>query len=61
MAKVIISLPDQFLKEVDKIAKRELRSRSELFREAIRVYLSVNKDVQIKYEPSLKNISRKAK
>ena len=38
MAKVMISIPDDFLKEVDKMARREHRSRSELLREALRQY-----------------------
>lgn len=34
-----ISLPQPLLKMADSLAKKELRSRSELFREAIRSYL----------------------
>lgn len=34
-----ISLPTKLLKLADEVAKTELRSRSELFREAIRSYL----------------------
>ena len=36
MAKVMISLPDDFLKKVDQVAKSQNRSRSELIREALR-------------------------
>lgn len=36
MAKVMISLPDEFLKKVDRTAKAQGRSRSELIREALR-------------------------
>lgn len=36
MAKIMISLPDDFLKKVDRTAKAEGRSRSELIREALR-------------------------
>ncbi len=36
---VNISLPTKLLKLADEVAKTELRSRSELFREAIRSYL----------------------
>ncbi|HTM10692.1 MAG TPA: ribbon-helix-helix protein, CopG family [Verrucomicrobiae bacterium] len=36
MAKVMISLPDDFLKKVDRAARAEGRSRSELIREALR-------------------------
>ena len=39
-AKVInISLPDDLLREVDDYAKEEHRTRSELFREAVRQYI----------------------
>ena len=34
-----LSLPSQLLKQIDQEAKMELRSRSELFREAARSYL----------------------
>ena len=37
--KVLVSFPDEFLKEVDHIAKEEHRSRSELLREAMRLYI----------------------
>ena len=37
--KVMVSFPDEFLKEVDHIAKEEHRSRSELLREAMRLYI----------------------
>jgi metal-responsive CopG/Arc/MetJ family transcriptional regulator len=36
MAKVMISLPDEFLKKVDRTAHAQGRSRSELIREALR-------------------------
>ena len=39
MAKVIISLPDALLKDADRVAKAQHRSRSELFREALRLVL----------------------
>ena len=37
--KVMVSLPPEFLSEVDRIARAEHRSRSELFREAMRLYM----------------------
>lgn len=37
--KVLISLPDKFLMEIDALADEEQRSRSELIREALRVYI----------------------
>jgi metal-responsive CopG/Arc/MetJ family transcriptional regulator len=40
MAKVMISLPQELLKEIDLAAKREHRSRSELIRETVRLYLA---------------------
>jgi CopG family transcriptional regulator/antitoxin EndoAI len=38
-ARVLISLPDKFLEEIDSIADEEQRSRSELIREALRNYI----------------------
>ncbi|MBI5649295.1 MAG: ribbon-helix-helix protein, CopG family [Chloroflexi bacterium] len=40
MAKVMITMPDEFLKQIDKAAAAEQRSRSELMREAMRAYLA---------------------
>ena len=40
MAKVMITMPDEFLKQIDKAAAAEHRSRSELMREAMRAYLA---------------------
>lgn len=37
---VTISLPPQLAKQVDRVARSEGRSRSELFREALRQYLA---------------------
>lgn len=39
--KVMVSFPDEFLVEVDRIAQEEHRSRSELVREAIRLYIEL--------------------
>ena len=36
MAKIMVSLPDDFLKKVDRTARAQGRSRSELIREALR-------------------------
>ncbi len=38
MAKVLISMPEKFLDEIDGVADNENRSRSELIREALRTY-----------------------
>lgn len=40
MAKIMISLPEEFLKKVDRAAKAQGRSRSELIREALRTVLA---------------------
>jgi CopG family transcriptional regulator/antitoxin EndoAI len=42
-AKVMISIPEEFLNEIDKAAAEENRSRSELLREAARLYLRTRK------------------
>ena len=43
MARVLISLPNLFLNKIDATAKKELRTRSELIREAVRIYLLQSK------------------
>ncbi len=42
MAKVLVSIPDKFLMQIDKLAITEQRTRSELVREALRSYLKRN-------------------
>jgi len=39
MARFVVTVPEEFLEEVDARAKAEHRSRSELVREALRSYL----------------------
>jgi len=39
MAKVLISMPNEFLERIDNIAASEQRTRSELIREALRGYI----------------------
>ena len=48
--KILVSLPQEFLDEVDHLAAEEHRSRSELIREALRAYLEVRqvRKLQIK-------------
>jgi Arc/MetJ-type ribon-helix-helix transcriptional regulator len=46
MAKVMVSFPTQFLKKVDRAARSQGRSRSELIREALRVTLGEGKAQQ---------------
>lgn len=40
MARVIITVPDDFLAQIDETARNEHRSRSELIREALRQYVT---------------------
>lgn len=39
MARVLISMPEEFLNKIDQVATGENRSRSELIREALRTYI----------------------
>lgn len=39
MARVLISMPEEFLSKIDEVADDENRSRSELIREALRTYI----------------------
>ena len=41
--KILVSLPEKFLEDVDRVAAEEHRSRSELIREALRAYLGAKK------------------
>lgn len=43
MARVLISMSNDFLNKVDDIASSEQRTRSELIREALREYIKRNK------------------
>ncbi len=42
MAKVLLSIPDKFLTQIDEVAENEQRTRSELIREALRTYMKRN-------------------
>lgn len=42
MARVLISMPERFLTEIDQVAGNENRTRSELIREALRTYMYRN-------------------
>ncbi|MDR1168275.1 MAG: ribbon-helix-helix domain-containing protein [Heliobacteriaceae bacterium] len=42
MARVLISMPEKFLDEIDALAEDENRTRSELIREALRTYIHRN-------------------
>ena len=39
MAKILVTMPDKFLNQVDGLANNEQRTRSELIREALRNYM----------------------
>jgi metal-responsive CopG/Arc/MetJ family transcriptional regulator len=41
--KVMLSMSEEFLTEIDNVAEEEKRSRSELIREAVRFYLRIRK------------------
>ena len=43
VTKVMVSFPSEFLVEVDRIAREEHRSRSELLREAMRFYIEIRR------------------
>ena len=44
--KVMVSFPEEFLEQVDQVAREEHRSRSELLREAMRVYMEMRRGRQ---------------
>ena len=43
MERVLISMPEKFLDEIDTVANSENRTRSELIREALRTYIHRNR------------------
>ena len=43
MARVLISMPEKFLTQIDSVAEGENRTRSELIREALRTYIHKQK------------------
>lgn len=43
MARVLISMPEEFLNKIDVVAEVENRTRSELIREALRTYIHKQK------------------
>ena len=43
MARVLISMPEDFLTKIDQVADGENRTRSELIREALRTYIHKQK------------------
>ena len=53
MAKIMMSLPDEFLKKVDRTARAQMRSRSELIREALRIMLTDKKRTRRSWREAL--------
>ena len=53
MSRLLISMPEKFLKEIDEFAKQEQRSRSVLIREALRKYMNKAKNVNALQNTSL--------
>ena len=47
MAKILVTMPDEFLNRVDGVASSEQRTRSELIREALRSYMKRTSAQQI--------------
>lgn len=47
MARVLISMTDEFLTRIDEMATDEQRSRSELVREALRTYMRRNRNINV--------------
>lgn len=45
MARVLISMSDDFLSRIDEMATDEQRTRSELVREALRTYMKRNRNI----------------
>ena len=43
MARILVSMPNEFLDKVDVLANEEQRTRSELVREALRSYIKRSK------------------
>lgn len=54
MARILISMPEDFLNRIDLVADGENRSRSELIREALRLY------IQKQQKATLSNAERDA-
>lgn len=52
------TIPKKLLQRVDALAKKELRSRSELLREAIRAYLEEQRQRRDNFEAIIKTAQR---
>jgi len=55
--KVMVSFPEEFLAQVDRVAQEEHRSRSELVREALRFYIGLRES---QGRPDVKPLVRQA-
>jgi CopG family transcriptional regulator/antitoxin EndoAI len=51
---ITLSFPPAFLKQIEKLAKKENRTKSELFREALRRYMAERKWESLQREMSAK-------
>lgn len=49
---VNISMPEEFFKQAEKLAKEEKRTRSELYREALRQYIETRRWQKLQRETS---------
>jgi len=58
--KILVSFPEKFLENVDRVAAEEHRSRSELIREALRSYLETRKGHKVGEAPA-KYVVKKSK
>jgi hypothetical protein len=55
------SVPPPLMQEVERVAKEERRTKSELFREMFRVYLRYRKQLEVDEERWIMNLIREAK
>jgi metal-responsive CopG/Arc/MetJ family transcriptional regulator len=51
-AKIMVSIPEEMLSELDQTAKEDHRSRSEFIREAVRLFLQVRKSRSVPNQDS---------
>ena len=56
--KVLISIPEKFLEEVDHLAAAEHRSRSELIREALRTYMETRNGKKVREQAATYKVKR---
>jgi len=56
--KILVSIPEKFLEDVDRVAAEEQRSRSELIREALRAYLETRKGKEVSEQSAAYKVKR---